>query len=152
MGSPLREAAEATVVRMVEELWNRRDLKVADELFPAGFDNGPGRGPGPEFVKEWHRSTAESFPDLRYEIDQLVAGDDGNVAFRWTATGTQLGQFGPIPPTGRTATYQGAHFVFVAEGRITRLWSINGTFAKVQQLGATVVPPRDEGDSDAGPT
>jgi predicted ester cyclase len=126
---------------MVEELWNGRELDVADELFAAHFDNGPGRDPGPEFVKEWHRSTAASFPDLRYELDELVADDDGNVAFRWTATGTQSGQFGPIPPTGRRATYEGAHFVTVENGRIARLWSINDTFGKVQQLGAKVIPP-----------
>ncbi len=126
---------------MVEQLWNRGDLSVADALFPPEFDNGPGREPGPAFVREWHRSTAESFPDLRYEIDELVADDEGRVAFRWTATGTQRGQFGPIPPTGKRATYEGAHFVAVADGKITRLWSINDTFGKMQQLGATVVPP-----------
>lgn len=60
---------------------------------------------------------------------------------RWTATGTQRGAFGPIPPTGRVVTYAGVH-VFTVEGeQITDLWSLNDTFAKVIQLGAEIRPP-----------
>ena len=91
----------------------------------------------------WHRSTRASFPDLRYDVDEVLV--EGNrVALRWTATGTQQGQFGPIPPTGKVATYAGAHFLTVDNGRIAELWSINDTFGKVLQLGAELVPPRPE--------
>jgi predicted ester cyclase len=125
---------------MVERLWNGHELDLADELFGPDFDSGRGRPPGPETVKEWHRSTRESFPDLSYEIDEILV--QGNrVALRWTATGTQQGRFGPIPPTGKTATYAGAHFLTVEGGRITDLWSINDTFGKVLQLGAELKPP-----------
>jgi len=110
-------------------------------LFADDFDNGPARPPGPAFVKQWHLSTAASFPDLRYEIDEIVADARGCVAFHWTATGTQDGAFGPIPATGRTVTYEGAHFVRVESQRIVTLWSISDTFGKIQQLGAQLVPP-----------
>jgi predicted ester cyclase len=80
------ERAKAVVLRMVERLWNGHDLDVADDLFLPDFDNGRGNPRGPAFIKEWHRSTRESFPDLRYTIDELLA--EGNcVVVRWTATG-----------------------------------------------------------------
>ncbi len=135
------EQAKATVLRLVERLWNGHDLDLADELFPPDFDNGPGRPAGPAFVKEWHRSTRDSFPDLRYTVDEILA-EGCRVALRWTATGTQRGPFGPIPPTGKVATYGGVHFFRVEDGRITALWAINDTFGKILQLGAEVVPPQ----------
>ena len=138
----MSEAAPAASVvrRMVDEVWNDRDLSVVDALFAPDFDNGPGLPPGPEGVRTWHRSTWDSFPDLRYQLEAMIA-QGSEVAIRWTATGTQRGQFGPIPPTGRTITYAGAHFLTVEDGRITRLWSINDTFGKVLELGAELVPP-----------
>lgn len=132
----------SVVERMVEGLWNGHQLVLAEKLFPPDFDNGPGRPPGPEWIKDWHRSTRESFPDLRYTIDEVLV-DGERVALRWTATGTQLGQFGPIPPTGKVATYAGAHFLTVRAGQIVDLWSINDTFGKVIQLGAELVPPTE---------
>jgi predicted ester cyclase len=32
--------------------------------------------------------------------------------------------------------WQGAHFITVEDGRITRLWALGDTFAKARQLGA----------------
>ena len=111
-------------------------------LFADDFDNGPARPPGPKFVKQWHLSTAASFPNLRYEIDDEIVPDArGCVAFRWTATGRQDGAFGPITATGRTVTYEGAHFVRVESQRIVTPVVDNDTFGKIQQLGAALVPP-----------
>ncbi len=135
------DQARAIVVRMVEEIWNGGNVDLVDDIFPTDFDNGPGRTPGTNFIKAWHRSTRESFPDLRYTVDELLA-DQNRVVLGWTATGTQRGPFGPIPPTGNTATYSGVHFLTVAGGKITNLWSINDTFGKVLQLGAELVPPQ----------
>src|SRR5262245_42050074 len=98
--------AKALVRRMVEEIWNGGNVDLVDDVFTSDFDNGPGRPPGTDFIKAWHQSTRESFPDLHYTIDELVA-EQNRVVLRWTATGTQRGSFGPIPPTGKVATYSG---------------------------------------------
>jgi predicted ester cyclase len=41
-----------------------------------------------------------AFPDLRYTFDQFIVQDD-YVVERYTAVGTQQGQFGDLPPSGR---------------------------------------------------
>src|SRR5690242_8408070 len=42
-----------------------------------------------------------AFPDLRYQIDDLVIGPDA-VAARTTVRGTHRGPFGALAPTGRS--------------------------------------------------
>lgn len=136
----MSEGNKALVLRLVERIWNGHDLDLAEELFAADLANGLGRPSGPSSVKEWHRSTRETFPDLRYSVEEVLA--EGNrVALRWTATGTQSGWFGPIPPTGKAVTYAGVHFFTIEDGRIADLWAINDTFGKILQLGAELVPP-----------
>jgi predicted ester cyclase len=130
---------EHAVLRLVERVWNDLDAAAAHELIAPecpGLD-----GTGPDAVLDWHVERRSAFPDLAYVADEVVAGS-GHAAFRWTATGTQDGPYGPVPPTGRSASWTGATFVrFDAKGRIVDVWSVNDLFGLVQQLGATVVPP-----------
>ncbi len=51
-----------------------------------------------------------AFPDLLYTFDQFIAKDD-YVVERYTATGTQQGALGDIPPSGRIATWTGINIV-----------------------------------------
>jgi predicted ester cyclase len=144
MGS-VADGARDVIVRLVTELWNERRWHAADELFEPYWDNGPELPPGPAGVRMWHESTAKTFPDLRYEVLQVVCDDSGQAAFRWRARGTHRGEFGSVPPTGKVIEYEGAHFVAVRSGKIVDLWSINDTFGKLQQMGVEFVPPPSRG-------
>jgi predicted ester cyclase len=119
--------------RFVNDVWNGEREETAYELLG---DECPGMGgTGPEGTLAWHRDRRQSFPDVRYEIVDLV-GDGERVALRWHATGTQHGQFGPVPPTGRAVSYSGATFLrFDHSGRIVDVWSVNELFQVLQQLG-----------------
>ena len=68
----------------------------------------------------------------------LDAVSDGRtVAVRWCATATQVGTWGPVAPTGRTVTWEGAHFFTVGpENLIVGVWALGDPFAKARQLGA----------------
>ena len=127
------------VRRLVEAVWNGLDEPAAAELVSPGC---PGLdGTGPEAVLAWHRDRRRSFPDLRYTLEEVVADGD-RVAVRWTATGHQRGDFGPVPATGRPVTYAGATFLRLdQQGRCVDVWSVNELFQLVTQLGARVLPP-----------
>jgi predicted ester cyclase len=63
-----------------------------------------------------------AFPDLRYTFDDLIASGD-RVVQRYTATGTQRGPLGDLPPSGRAASWTGINIFRIACGRIAEVWS-----------------------------
>jgi predicted ester cyclase len=125
--------------RFVDDVWNGAREEAAHELVADECSGAAGNGP--EGTLAWHRDRRESFPDVRYEIVDIL-GEGDRAAIRWRATGTQLGQFGPVPPTGRSVAYAGATFLrFNAAGKIDDVWSVNELFQVLQQLGVQVTPP-----------
>jgi predicted ester cyclase len=63
----------------------------------------------------------------------------------WRAAGTQRGQFGPVPATGRPVTYAGATFLhFDGDSKIVDIWSVNELFQLLEQLGVRFTPPEGE--------
>ncbi|MEU4370266.1 ester cyclase [Micromonospora chersina] len=130
---------EAAARRFIADVWNAGREESAYELVA---DDCPGLGgTGPEAALAWHRDRRASFPDLRYKIVEVVTGRD-RVAVHWRAAGTQAGQFGPVPPTGRVVSYSGASFLrFDETGRIADVWSVNELFQVLQQLGVEMLPP-----------
>ena len=130
---------EAVTRQFVDDVWNGGRPDSAYELIADGC---PGLGgTGPEAVLAWHRDRRGSFPDLRYEVVDIVAAAD-RAAVRWRAAGTQRGQFGPVPTTGRRVEYSGATFLRLDdEGKIVDVWSVNELFQVLEQLGVRFTPP-----------
>ncbi|MFU8873626.1 ester cyclase [Micromonospora sp. SL4-19] len=129
----------AAARRFIADVWNATREETAYELVA---EDCPGlRGTGPAATLAWHRDRRAAFPDLRYKIVDVVAAGD-RVAVHWRAAGTQAGQFGPVPPTGRVVSYSGATFLrFDDSGRIVDVWSVNELFQVLQQLGVEMLPP-----------
>lgn len=131
------------VVRaLVHNVWNMEDLSFAEKVFPADWSTGPELPDGPEGVKAWVRQEHDSFPDVRYRIEDLIREGD-RVAVRWSATGTQLGAFGPIPPTGRSVTWSGIHIFRVREGSFVEYWVAADSLSRLRQLGVELRPPSE---------
>ena len=74
-----------------------------------------------------------AFPDLRYRFDQFIVRDN-HVVERYTATGTQQGQLGDLPPSGRRATWTGINIFRIECGRIAEVWSEVDAVSRRQQL------------------
>ena len=74
-----------------------------------------------------------AFPDLRYNFDRWIIRDD-YVVERYTATGTQRGQLGDLPPSGRKATWTGINIFRIACGRIAEVWSEVDAVSRTRQL------------------
>lgn len=128
----------AVVRRLVADVWNAARLETAYDV--VGPDLPGLDGVGPDATLAWHADRRLAFPDLVYEIVELVA-DGEQVAFSWQARGTQRGAFGPVPATGRQVSYRGATFCRVVDGRVVALSSVNDLFGLLQQLGVEVTPP-----------
>jgi predicted ester cyclase len=75
-----------------------------------------------------------AFPDLHVAMDDLLADGDKIVA-RQTVTGTNLGEYRGMPPTGKPVTYREIFIARFADGQVTDLWGVVDLYAQLQQLG-----------------
>ena len=87
----MSEENKALTRRSLEEIWNKGNLAVADELIApnhvAHDPADPNPGSGPEATKQQASMYRTAFPDLHITIEDHVAEGD-QVVTRWTARGT----------------------------------------------------------------
>jgi steroid delta-isomerase-like uncharacterized protein len=128
--------SNATIVReFLDATFNRGDLSametgVATDHIDHGTDGDyAGRDRLIGEVKEYRAA----FPDLKMTFEDQISERD-RVVTRWTATGTNLGQFQGIEATGRQATVSGIFINRVVNGRITETWSDFDPLGLAQQL------------------
>jgi predicted ester cyclase len=95
---------KALVRRFYEQVWDEGNLDVCEEVCAADYvrhDLRPGQSAhGPEGQKQIAADFRSAFPDLRVEVNILVAEDD-YVVGRWTASGTHRGAWGALEATDR---------------------------------------------------
>ena len=94
----------------------------ADELFSEEHElhpETPGVGRGPEGMKQAFAGLHEEFPDVRVEIESMVAEGD-LIAVRLTFSGTHA-------PTGEWATWPEMVFARFSEGKAVESWDVTDT-------------------------
>jgi steroid delta-isomerase-like uncharacterized protein len=128
--------------RFIEELWNQQKLEVADELYgPDAYSpNAPQLPNGPEGLKQIAQLIFTAFPDFHMTIEDLVAEGD-LVVGRYAETGTHLGPFFGIPPTGKTANWSEIGMLQIKDGKIAVCWFLTDMMTLMMQLGVIPPPP-----------
>jgi len=96
-----------------------------------------GTPPGPEAAVQYRAMLHTAFPDLRIQIDEMIAEGD-RVAVRATWTGTHRGSMSmiPVPPSNRSVRFTGMVFWRIHQGRIAERWATVDRLGLVQQLTA----------------
>lgn len=138
------EENKAIFRRFIEEVWNQGNLAVADELFApnAVSPNAPQLPPGPEGVKIITTMFRSAFPDFHMKIGDLIAEGDKVIA-RFTESGTHLGEFMGIAPTGKHVEFTEIGILRIAAGKVIESWYETDMLSLMQQLGA--IPPMGQG-------
>jgi len=133
------ESNKAFVRNFMERAFNKGDLAIVDEVHaPNAVDHQ--EPPGTNFaahLKAVITVLRTAFPDLHFEIHEMLA-DREIVAFRSTMTGTHLGVFQGLPPTGKPIAVAHMHFVRMTDGKATDLWHVWDVAGLMRQLGAPV--------------
>ena len=141
----MSEKNKAAVRRLIEELWNKDNLSVADELFAPAYEHNdastPDVGCGPESEKRRATFYRTAFPDFRLTIRDIIAEGEIVVA-RWTCRGTHKGDLDGIGPTGKQFNISGVSIVRFADGKMVEGWINWDALGLMQQLG--VVPEFEE--------
>jgi len=122
--------------RFFEEIWNQADEAAIDRyIAEQAAGNDPDFGAGREAFRAQWRKWHAAFPDLHFQIDDLVA--EGNkVVTRWTLTGTHQGDFMGIPATGRAVRVAGMSLDRIENGQIQEGFDGWDALGLRQQLGA----------------
>ena len=110
---------KALFERVIEEVFNKGNLAVADEIIAPDFidnDPNPGQEPGLAGFKAMVGVFRTAFPDIHVTIEDLIAEGD-KVVGRFTTHGTQQGEFAGIAPTGKQVTVKEIHIVRIVNGK-----------------------------------
>jgi len=118
MATTEEEINKAQFRRTYEEMFHQGNLAIADELIapdcinhevPPGMNNR-----GPESARRVVLMLRTAFPDLHFTIEELLAEGD-TIAARVTMSGTHLGPFLGMDPTGRSVRQVSMHFPRIAQ-------------------------------------
>jgi steroid delta-isomerase-like uncharacterized protein len=137
----MSENNKTIVRRLIEEVWNKGNLSVADELFTPNYEHhdpsSPDFGRGPESEKKRATLYRSAFPDLRLTIEDVISEDD-TVMTRWSCNGTHKGDLSGIAPTGKHFTISGITVSRLSNGKVAESYVNWDALGLMQQLG--VVP------------
>jgi steroid delta-isomerase-like uncharacterized protein len=142
MSNPQSDAErnKAVIQRFVEEVQNKQNWDVYDELNDPEFVNHsapPGVPADREGGKVLLQALAAAYPDVHFTVDDMIAEDD-QVVTKKTMSGTNQGDFAGIPATGKHVTLQFVDIMRIRDGRIVEHWLCMDQLSWMQQLG--VIP------------
>jgi len=124
-------------------LLNARDLDQylsrIDDSYVGESETAPGPIRGRDGVRKNMEMILKAFPDLRIEVEQIIASGD-HVVTRMRATGTHRGTFAGLAPTNKNIVMQGCSVVEIRNGKAIRgrMYADNATL--FQQLGLLSLP------------
>jgi steroid delta-isomerase-like uncharacterized protein len=130
------------VRRYVEEVLNKRNLALIDELFAPTFidhDTSMPEAKGAAGVKRLAAMVHDSFSDLHFTVEDMVAEGD-KVVYRYSVRGTHKGSFMGIAPTGEQFAVTGIHIYRVADGKLQEEWENWDVPGLMRQLGVIPQP------------
>ncbi len=136
------EENKAVVRRLVEDLVNKGDLSVVDEIFATDFVNhspATGTTSDREGIKQYITMVRSAFPDYHNIIEDLIAEGDRVVACV-ICRGTHRAEFMGIAPTGKSVAFSAVSIFRFAGGRVVERWNNTDDLGLLQQLGVVPVP------------
>jgi predicted ester cyclase len=120
------ESHKHLVHRLVEEGVNQRDAAVLDEVAESAFA---------KLARRWVAPFRGAFPDFEMEIVSLVEEDETIVA-HFRCSGTHLGDWLGIPPSGRRFEQVDEIYIFqVRNGRLASAIGVEDNLSRLRQLG-----------------
>lgn len=130
-------STKETVLRYYREVWERCRPEVIPSLFADSYQNHAGsRGTlsGPAGIRVNYDTILKSFPDVRFELDDIVC-EGQKVVVRYTMRGTHSGEFQGIAPTQKAVVVPGIGIYAIADGLISESWVVRDSLSLLNQIG-----------------
>jgi len=143
-GKGVEQQNLATARQIFANVCNSKDIGTAHQAIDTYFAKDfkvnrtpPGITPTIEGTKRWKIKVMEGFPDYHTQIEDEFADGD-RVVIRWRSSGTHLGEFQGIAPTGKKITVTGITISRYADGQVAESWVGFDTQDLMRQLGVVV--------------
>jgi steroid delta-isomerase-like uncharacterized protein len=142
-------AENKILVRRFEEAMNTRKLEALDAIVAPNFVRHCQATPNLdvcslEQFKDFLRQDVAVFPDNTQTFTHVVA--EGEMVAVWaTYEGTQRGQMGPFPASGKKVRFDFAAILRVENGKLAELWVTWDNMTILAQLGYLPAAPTKTG-------
>lgn len=103
-------------------MWGQGHLDALDTLVSSDYvrvNSSTGHETGAEAFKAEVAAVRAGFPDLRTEIDVVIADGDQMAVF-WRSVGTHTEAFLDVPPTHRQVSTSGSNLMQLVEGKVVK--------------------------------
>ena len=123
--------------RILQEIWNAKNPSLIDELYSDDcvIYTPDGEVRGIEGSKRLYQTYTSSFPDVRFEIQQIVAESDMASA-QLLFTGTHKGPLGKIPASGNFVKVANNCFFRFADGKLVEQKDVWDSLSLMRQINA----------------
>lgn len=124
------------VRRFYEELWNRWDYDIIDEILtPDIVFHGSLNidATGHDGFIDYAETVRGAFPDFHNKLEETIAEGD-KLAACLTYTGTHRGEIFGIEATGQPIRYAGVGIFLFRDGLIGQVWVLGDRLALMRQL------------------
>ncbi len=122
------------------ELWNTGNPEIAKELYSEHAERTDPNGGEPIRHRGVHQIAAfvaevrTAFPDFNLQLKEAVADSD-HIAFHWTVTGTQKGEFQGMSASGKRIELSGMTLDRLRDGKVVSEHVYFDRLAMLEQLG-----------------
>ena len=133
----MSEQNKALARRFYDEVMNKKNLGAIDELGSPEFvdhSNKPGQAPGLKGAKDNIAMFLKAFPDIKMNVEEIIAEGDIVVA-RVSGAGTHKGDFFGTPATGKRVSFHGIDMMRYKGGKVVEVWHYGDDAAVMAQLG-----------------
>jgi predicted ester cyclase len=134
----MSDANRDLVNRMIEEIQNRKNIELVDEIFSENFLNhSPLRGlPNDRGgMRQMFSMIHVAFPDGVVTVEDQVSSDN-KVWTRKTFSGTHTGSLRGTAPTGNKVTYEVFDILKMQDGKIVEHWGLGDQLSLLRQIKA----------------
>lgn len=134
----MEQNANVAIQERFGEAINTGDFSIFDQIVAADVldhDPAPDQSPGPEGYKIFFGVLRRAFPDLKINVEHVVADGD-TVAIAYTIAGTHRGDFLGHAPTGKPISARGVQIARFDQGKMVERWGSSDQLGILKQIGA----------------
>jgi predicted ester cyclase len=122
---------------MIEEIQNRKNIDLVDEIFAESFLNHtPLRGISSDRsgMRQLFLMTYIAFPDGAISVEDQISNEN-KVWTRKSFSGTHTGPLGSMAATGKKVIYKVVDILTIRDGKIIEHWSLVDQLSLLRQIG-----------------